>query len=333
MQGCTSEETDNLINYKYATIHTDMFEDSEIYLYDEDGIFLSKKNINYSGITYSAFMESPISINNKIYFANPQSGYRTNTFILELDKRTLKFNEISNERKIPPTVWTVDEEFAYMAGGSIDYSEIVKINIATGEEIAYKTYDGQTPFILENDDTLYLLTINYTNQNDTYGNINIINKKDLSIIDTIKIDDITFSNDMIIIDNTLYLLKMYDGNDMLSNELIKIDLETKEVEQISMPFNTLKNMHIYKDNIYITQGDTNNEPTSRKIAKYNLNGSEIEVFTTEIENYVSYIYEDRFITSDGEIIQIYNIDTFQKENEFILKQTNINFVSFFVNVY
>jgi len=331
LQGCFSTETKNIEDYKYAVIYTNMFEKAVIHLYNEKGKFLSKHKTKYRGMPLGAFMERPIHMNNKVYYANPQSKYNTNEFILELNKNNLQIKEIPNEEKIAPTVWTVDKEFAYMSGGDLTSSDLAKTNIATGKQVASTELKGQAIHMIEHSDKLYVLTFIHSNPDDIYGIINVINKKDLSLIETIKIDDMMYSSDMELVDNDLFLVKTSDGKDNQSNELIKINLMNKKIEKITLPFKSLSDMHVHKDHIFITQGDMQREPTEKKIAKLHLNSSKIDVFTTEIENYVSYIHEDQFITSDGTKIQIYNLDNFKKEKEFKLEGDESLFTSFFIN--
>lgn len=331
LQGCSLGTQKNVEEYKYAVIHTDLFNKADIHLYNEDGKYLSKIRTKYTGITLGAFMKKPVSKKNKIYMANPLSGNRSNTFILEMDKVDFHIKEISNKSKVAPTVWAVDEKFAYMSGGPLDHCTLTKTDLSTGKQVKNTEINGEAIHMVEDTDKLYLLTFIHSDPGDVYGNINVINKKDLSLIETIKVDDIVYSTDMQLVESDLFLVKTQDGKDRDSNEIIKINLENKKIEKIVLPFKTLNDIHLYKDNIFVTQGNSQREPTEKKIAKYNLKTSEIDTFTIEIENLVSYIHEDKFITSDGRKIIVYDLNSFKKEKEFKLEKSQLNFATFFIN--
>lgn len=330
LQGCSQKEVKSMEKYAYGAVYTDMFNKSEVHLYDKNGKFLYKQSTPFKGITMGAFMEDSITLNNKIYYTNPLSDNDSNDFILEFDKKNLKVKKIANGKKVAPTVWTVDEEFAYMAGGPLEQSDITKTNISTGNQIAHVEIEGQAIHMLEGSNALYLLAIIHTNPNDIYGMINVLNKEDLSEVDTIKIDNLMFSSSMKLLDNDLYLVKTSDGMDNASNELIKVKVQDKSVENITLPINNLNDIHIHEDAIYITQGNIRREPSEKKVAKYNLDSGEIDVFTTEIENSVSYIHEDKFVTSDGNEVQIYNLNDFKKEEDFAWEKSDKYFASFFI---
>ncbi|KPB05716.1 hypothetical protein [Bacillus sp. CHD6a] len=331
MQGCSQKETVSLEEYTYGAVYTDMFNKSEVHLYDKDGKFLNKQSTPYKGITMGAFMENSITLNNKVYYTNPLSDNDTNDFILELDKKSMEVKKVANGKKVAPTVWTVDEEFAYMAGGPLEQSDITKTNISSGDPIAHKEIEGQAIHMLDDSDVLYLLTIIHSDPNDIHGIINVLSKEDLSVEDTVKIDNLMFSSGMKLLDNNLYLLKTSDGMDNSSSELIKVNVQDSTVENITLPINNLNDIHIHEKTIYITQGNIRREPSEKKIAKYSLDSNEIEIFSTEIENSVSYIHENKFITSDGNQVQIYTLKDFQKEEDFQWKKSDKYFASFFIN--
>ncbi|WP_226681971.1 hypothetical protein [Sutcliffiella horikoshii] len=331
LQGCSQKETVSMEKYVYGAVYTDMFNKSEVHLYDKDGKYLDKQSTPFKGITMGAFMENSINLNNKVYYTNPLSDNDTNDYILELDTKSMEIKKIANGKIVAPTVWTVDEEFAYMAGGPLEQSDITKTKISSGDQIAHKEIEGQAIHMLEGSNVLYLLTIIHSDPNEIHGMINILNKEDLSVEGTVKIDNLMFSSSMKLQDNNLYLLKTSDGMDNTSNELIKVNVQEGIVENITLPINNLNDIHIHENTIYITQGNIRREPSEKKIAKYSLDSGEIEVFTTEIENSVSYIHEDKFITSDGNKVQIYNLKDFQKEKDFQWEKSDKYFASFFIN--
>ncbi|MFZ3589600.1 YncE family protein [Bacillus sp. DJP31] len=332
LQGCSILTKDKIDPFKYGIINTEYDDEpSEVVLYDVNGNYISKHKTKYNGVILGSFMEHPITVGDKVYVTDPTNGNFANEHILELDKHTMKFKKIENDRKIGPTTFAVDKGFAYMADSGPQGTALVKINIETKEEINYIEFDGATDHIINYKNNLYLFSSNFDNQEISTGYVYIIDKEDLSIKDTIIVDDISYSNDMEIINDDLYILKSSNGLDTRSNELLKINIKSKKIEKIIMPFENLFYIHHEDDFLYIVQDNNQRDQLDNKVAKYNLKTKEVQEFTTEFKNDASYVKDHKFITSDGIKIQIYKVDTFEKESEFTLKDTGKFFTTFFIN--
>ncbi|WP_110114251.1 hypothetical protein [Bacillus sp. CGMCC 1.16541] len=332
IQGCSASTDGKVDSFKYGIINTE-YDDkpSEVVLYDENGTYISKHKTNYNGVILGSFMEHPITVGDKVYVTDPTNGNFANEHILELDKHTMKFKEVKNNRDVGPTAFTVDEGFAYMADSGPEGTALVKIDLETNEEINYIEFEGATDHITHDQNHLYLFSSNFDKPESTVGYVYIMDKEDLSIKDKIVVDDISYSNDMKLINEDLYFLKSSNGSDSASNELLKLNVTSKKVEKIIMPFEDLFYIHHEGDFLYIVQDNNQRDQLDNKVAKYNLKTNEIQEFKTELKNDASYVKDHKFITSDGVKIQIYNVDTFKKESEFTLKDTGKFFTTFFIN--
>lgn len=318
-------------NYTYAVLSSNgVHYNTSIDLYDNEGEFLSSKEIKYKGVTYGAFMDKCKELDGYVYYANPISEKHTNNFILQFDKNNLDVKEIKSKVS-SPTVWDVDTEFAYLAGENLDTFKLSKSSILDNSESdIIKEFNGNA-ILMESDNlNLYVLSIDNSDKNTVHANIMIIKKDDLSLISEIKIDDLMYSSDMKLINDKLYVLKSEDGKDKSTNNLVIVNLKNNEVQKIELPFDNLNEIHMKDDYLFITQGNQRRDPTDKKIAKINLNSLDIQQFIIEIDSFVSYIKDDNFIVSDGIKIQIYNCNTFIKEKEISIK-TNKQFSSFYIN--
>lgn len=318
-------------NYTYAVLSSNgVHYNTAIDLYDSEGKILSSKEIKYKGVTYGAFMDKCKELNGHVYYANPISENHMTNFILQFDKNNLNVKEIKSKVS-SPTVWDVDTEFAYLAGGNLNTFKLSKSSILDDSESdIVKEFNGNA-ILMESDNlNLYVLSIDNSDKTNVHANIMIIKKDDLSLISEIKIDDLMYSSDMKLINDKLYVLKSEDGKDKSTNNLVIVNLKNNEVQKIDLPFNNLNEIHMKDNYLFITQGNQRRDPTDKKIAKVNLNSLDFQEFTIEIDSFVSYIKDDNFIISDGVKIQIYNCNTFIKEKEILIK-TNKQFSSFYIN--
>lgn len=327
--GCNNSEI--VKNYNFGVLYSNsVFDKTKISLFDSNGKILDTEKTEYNGVTYSAFMDRAQSIGKYVYFANPVSGNSVNDFILQFDKETLESKEIKSSVS-SPTAFTVDNTYAYLASSDIENFSVSKVNIKTGKEEYY--IEGLSGHIIQMtnvDDVVYALTIEYTDSNNSYGYLNIFKKDDFSEVKKIKIDNIAYSEDIVYRRGNIYILQSLKSESESGNNLIKIDIDTGKVTKIALPFNVLNHIHMNNNFIYVTQGSIRRENTDKKVAKISLDTLEIDVVSTEIENFISFVKNDKFYTSDGNLIQIYDLKNFGKIDEFDISTID-QFATFFIN--
>ncbi|MPN30527.1 hypothetical protein SDC9_177998 [bioreactor metagenome] len=113
--------------------------------------------------------------------------------------------------------------------------------------------------------------------------------------------------------------------------MIELNLNNSSIKTVELPFNNLFNLH-YDDNyMYVVEHSYHNDKTNNKIAKINLNTMDFNLFSSKNDNKTSYINENKFISSDGEKIYIYDTKDFSLVNKFDIKKAKDQiFVSFYI---
>lgn len=320
-------------NYKYGVIYTSIEKDkSTIVKYDSTGSYINNEEIKVGGITLASFLKFGVNNNDKIYFPAPILGNKPQNFILEINKKNLNYKKIEDKNIKTPTFFSIDDRFAYLSVSSLDTTILSKTDLATNTTAISKELQGQGLFSIENENKLYLASIIHNEKEVPFARIYTLDKSNLNILNTIDINDVLFLTDLIINNNSMYIAINRDGNDALSNNIIKLNLLTNEINEIKIPFHNLNKLYIVNDDLFITQYNYNGEKTENKIAKINLLTNDIKVFNTENEHISTYIYDNFLYSSDGEFIYIYDLEKFNLINKFKLKKLDDEiFVSFFIN--
>lgn len=317
-------------DYNFGVLYSNgLFDESKIQLFNDKGNILDKEKTKYKGITYSAFTNKGQVVGENIYFANPNTGNKENNFILQFNKNTFMSKEISSS-VISPTVFHVDNTHAYLASSGVDNFSLSKVNLETGkEEFFSNSSKGHIIQMTSSMDEIYALVIKYTDNDETYGYLNILKKDDLSQVSSIKLGDISYSEDISYKDDYVYIVQSLKSKNDKGNDLIRIDVNTEEVKNIELPFNTLNQIHFDEKFIYVTQGSARREYTEKKIAKISLNTFDVDVLNTDIENFVSFAKNGKLYISNGELMQVYALDKFDKIAEFSISSDS-QFTTFFI---
>lgn len=319
--------------YKYATINTSMENSSIISLYDSNGNYKGNKKIKYGGIILAGFKTIGYDTKENIYYTAPATNNKSNDFILQINKDTLKPKTIISSKGNNPTFFVSDQENIYSGSSSPDEVFLSKTNLKSNKVLSSTILKnlGVGIILVEKDKKIYL--ISFKEIASTYKLIlSVINKENLNIEKTIDISDGSYVTSAEIINNNLYILKNRDGNDILSNKMIRINLDDYSSKVIELPFNNLSQILTDKNYMYITESSSLGETTQNRIVRLNIDSLEINQYSTKNKHVSSYINKDEFLSSDGKKIYIYNLNDFRLKKSIKLKEyKNRTFVSFFIN--
>ncbi|MDU5262266.1 MAG: hypothetical protein E6176_07545 [Clostridium celatum] len=228
-------------------------------------------------------------------------------FIIELNKKDLSYSKIQNCNKRSVTSFDVDDTYAYLGVSSLSETNLSKVKIDNKNVENQISIEGQCIYLLEDSD--YIYTFNVIN-NDTLNYINLfqLNKSDFSVVNTIKIDNSLFITDAIIKYNTIYALINRDGVDALSNIMVKIHLDSQEVENVEIPFNNLNNLYAVDNYLYIIEGSyTNSEITQNRVCRFDINTKDIQTFNTENQHTLTVMKNNKLYSTDGINMYIYDV--------------------------
>ena len=319
-------------DYKYGIIHTSIKKDeSTISIYDYNGTYIDEVKIDVGGILSGSFLKHGINNNDKFYLGSPILGNKPQNFILEIDKKSLNYNKIGNENTITPTFFSIDDKFAYLSV-SLDTTSIYKVDLDKNNTVNSIELEGRGRFSIQKDNKIYLATIINVENKLPFARIYVLDKENFNILNEFEINDVDFVQDMILYNNSLYIL-VYEDSSGLSNRLIELNLEENSINEIKIPFNYLKKLYVYNDNLLVIQGSRHlRDNTENKIAKINLKTNDISVFETYNKHISTYV-DDKFLySSDSNFIYIYDLFDFKLLEKFKIKEINDEiFVSFFVN--
>lgn len=318
-------------DYKYGVIHTSIKNDSStISIYDSNGAYIDNKKINIGGISLASFLQYGISNNDKFYLPSPVLANKGQNFILEIDKQNLNYRKIGNKDTKTPTFFSVDDNFAYLSV-SLNTTTVSKVDLSNNNTVISTELEGSGHFSIEKYDKIYLATVIDNQRNLPFSRIYTLDKSNLNILNKIDINNVQFIQDMLIYNNSLYIL-IYSDSTGLSNRLVEINLENNLINEISIPFKYLKKLYAYDNNLLIIQGDPNfREQTENKIARINLDNNNLEVFETSNIHSSTYIDNEFLYSSEGNFIYIYNLSDFKLLNKFKIKEIdNERFVSLFI---
>ncbi|MBN9646092.1 hypothetical protein J0L31_03775 [Terrisporobacter glycolicus] len=287
--------------------------------------------MKFRGVNLGGFTEVGLKNGDDIYYADPIYKNYINNYIVKINMNTLKAKEV-DAYNISPTIFCVDDKYAYTGASNAQGTQINKTDIKKNKVIESTKIDDAGCFLLENKDKLYSINNNSDTEKNCHTNLYILNKSDLKVSDTIDLGESTYVSDAKLIGENMYALLYYDGNDELSNIMLKINLKEKSIEKIKLPFKNLGRMHLHNNNLYVVEYDSHDNDTGNRIAKVDLNNIEnIKVFKSKSKNSCSYIHDNKFISCDGEYIYTYNIDDFKLLDKFEIKQfDDLNFVSFYI---
>ncbi|MDI2882283.1 hypothetical protein QJL30_10315 [Clostridioides difficile] len=319
--------------YKYATINTSMENSSVISLYDSEGNYKGNKKIKYGGIILTGFKTTGDDTKENIYYTAPATNNKSNDFVLQINKDTLKPKTIISSKGNNPTFFVSDQKNIYSGSSSPDEVFLSKTNLKSNEILKSTIFKnlGVGIVLVEKNEKVYL--ISFKEVSSTYKLIlSVINKENLSIEKTIDISDGSYATSAKIINNNLYILKNRDGNDMLSNKIIRVNLDDYSSKIIELPFDNLSQILADENYLYITESSSLGETTQHRVARLNIDSLEINQYDTENEHISSCINKDEFLSSNGEEIYIYNLSDFKLKKSIKLKKyENKTFVSFFIN--
>lgn len=317
-------------DYKYGAIYTSNSE-SIIALYNNEGEYLYDKKFKIYGLNFGSFIKKGIELNDKLYFTAPLGGNIKQEFILEIDKDRLLVNKIKTE--ITPTFFSVDENYIFSGISSIENSIINKTDIDKNIVVNSTTINGQAINITQNQNEIYVFCINHKNSNEiNSGTLFILDKTNFKVLNEIEVLDISFTSDILKIDNYIYILVTYNGKDNKGNQIKRINIDDGSMKAFNVSFENLAQMHVSNDDIYIVESDFHREIICNSIFKLNAKTNEIEVFEVKANIISSIISNEKFIYSDGEKIYIYNLSDFKFIEEFNLKEYEDNvFISIFIN--
>ncbi|GAA0697012.1 hypothetical protein GCM10008904_01300 [Paraclostridium ghonii] len=327
--GCSDSKVSKS-EYKYGVIYSSIDSNkSKLYTYDNDGKYVSNKDIDAGGITLSSFMKFGVNVGDYIYYGCPISENKGNNYILQLNTNTLEDKKIKSD-KITPTHFSVNDKYAYSGLSTLTTTYLSKTDLNKNEVLNSTEIQGQGIFMTQDDKNLYAITI--IHDLNPHGKVYILDKDNFKVSKTIDLPDLTFIIDAKIIDNNMYILPNRDGKDNLSNKLIKLNLNDFSINTIDLPFDNLFKLHSDDNNLYVVEASYNGYETKNRIAKINLQNMKIDVFNSKNNNQTSYIVKDEFISSDGEKIYIYDTKNFKLIKEFKLdKVKDQKFVSFYIN--
>ncbi|WP_017415426.1 hypothetical protein [Clostridium tunisiense] len=327
--GCSSFKNSDA-EYKYGVIFSASNNSkSTVYTYDNTGKYVSSKSIDAGGITMASFMKFGESTGDYVYYACPISENKPNKYLLQLNTNNLESKKIKSTDNITPTHFSIDDKFAYSGSSSITTTYISKTDLYENSILNSTEIEGQGIFMLEDTKNLYVIGIIHNTK--TYGKIHVLDKTNFKISSTVDLPNLSFITDAKIINNNMYILSNRDGNDNLTNQIIELNLNNFSTKIVELPFNNLFNLHYYDNYMYVVEHSYHNDKTNNRIAKINLNTMEVNVFSSKNDNKTSYINENRFISSDGEKIYIYDTKNFSLINQFDIKKAKDQFfVSFYI---
>lgn len=326
--GCTSSKN-NIKDYEYGLLYTSN-RGSVVSLYDNQGEYLSEKKLKVSGLTFGSFMKDGVEVKDKIYYAAPVVGIKQQDFVVEFDKNKLSVNKIKSTG-VTPTFFYADETYTFSGISSLSNSSIIKTDIEKNEVINTIELEGQGINMLEDENQLYVFSINHNDSGkSTNGNLYILDKSSFKISDKIIVEDINFTCDMVKVNNYIYILVTNDGLDNRTNKVRRVSLEDGCLKEFNVPFKNLSQIHVNNDDIYIVESDSHREKFCNNIAKINTKTEDIKSFKVEGNIISSIIDDNKFVLSDGEKVYIHNLNDFKLEKEFELKQyDNKVFISIF----
>jgi len=197
--GCSSSQN-STDEYKYGVIYSSgIKEKSSIYTYDDNGNYLSNKKINIGGITLASFMKFGVNTGDYVYYACPISENQANNYILQLNIDSLEDTKIKSDDHIIPTIFSVDDKFAYLGNSTLTTTYISKTDL-NGKNILKSTeVEGQGIFILEDSKNIYVIGVMHNQSLESSGKIHILDKSTLKLSDTIDLPDLSFVTDAKII--------------------------------------------------------------------------------------------------------------------------------------
>lgn len=326
--GCTSSKS-HIKDYEYGLLYTSN-RGSVVSLYDNQGEYLSEKKLKVSGLTFGSFMKEGVEVKDKIYYAAPVVGIKQQDFVVQIDKNKLSVNKIKSTG-VTPTFFYADEKYTFSGISSLSNSSIIKTDIEKNEVINTIELEGQGINMLEDENHLYVFSINHNDSGkSTNGNLYILDKSSFKILDKIIVEDISFTCDMAKVNNYIYILVTHDGLDKMTNKVRRVNLKDGSIKEFNVPFENLSKIHVNNDDIYIVESDYHREDFCNNIAKINTKTEDIKYFKVEGNIISSIIDDNKFVLSDGEKVYIHNLNDFKLEKEFELKQyDNKVFISIF----
>lgn len=318
-------------DYDYGVVYSLIHSKSRIVTYDKSGKLIDDKKLKFGGINLSGFTNQGLKSGDDIYYTDPIYKNHTNNYIVKVNMNTLKAKEVDSY-DIPPTIFCIDDKYAYTGASNPDGTHINKTDIKKNRVIESTQINDEGCFLLENKDKLYSINNNSDTEKNCHTNLYILNKSNLKVSDTIDLGESTYVSDAKIIGENMYALLYRDGNDEFSNIMLKINLKEKSIEKIKLPFKYLARMHLHNNNLYVVEYESHDNDTENRIAKIDLKNIEnIKVFKSKNKSSCSYIHDNKFISCDGEYIYTYNIDDFKLLDKFEIKQfDDLNFVSFYI---
>lgn len=329
ISGCADSNTLSQ-DYKFGVLYSSNDDNSVLSTYSSDGEHIYDKKIEVGGITFASFMAFGEQVNNYMYYPCPVYNNQGNDYVLQLNTDTLETSKISSEEYITPTFFSVDEKYLYSGSSSLEETYLSKTKLDTNDVEKTLELEGQGIFCVNDQKKLYVISIIHSDTDDSFGKISIIDKSNFTLLDSIDIEDLSFTSDAKLINNTLYILKTRDGKDNLSNNMIKVDLDNKTIKTNNLPFDNLFKIHTKDNYMYVVEANYNGNNTNNKIAKINLENMKIKNFVADNKHISSCIQEDNFISCDGENVYIYDLENFVLVNSFNIKQIdNQVFVSLY----
>lgn len=99
------------------------------------------------------------------------------------------------------------------------------------------------------------------------------------------------------------------------------------IEHIELPFENLDNICVHNNNLYIPEYNLVEQPdggkaTNNRIARYDIKTGKIKTLYSKSSQQLSSIKDDEYISSDGEKMYFYDVDTFELKNSFNLVHEN-----------
>lgn len=326
--GCSSDKS-YIEDSEYGLLYTSN-RGSVVSLYDKQGKYLEERTLNVSGITFGSFMKNGIEVKDKLYYAAPLAGSNQQDFVVEIDKDKLSVNKVKSTG-VTPTFFSADDKYTFSGISSLTNSSIIKTDIEKNKVIGTNELEGQGISMIENGNQLYVLSINHNDSGkSTSGNLYTIDKSSFKVLNKIVVEDISFTCDMVKVRNYIYILVTNDGLDNETNKVRRVNLKDGSIKEFNLPFKNLSKIHLNNDDIYIVESDFHREEICNKVAKIDTKTEKIESFSIEGNIISSIISNNKFITSDGGKVYIYNLNDFKLEKEFDAKQYDEKvFVSIF----
>ena len=308
LTGCGRNESTISKEYDFGVVYTSTVnKESNISTYTDSGDYVETAKINVGGVNLANFSKRTITNKDKVYYTMPVLGNKSQDFIIELNKKDLSYSKIQNCNKRSVTSFDVDDTYAYLGVSSLSETNLSKVKIDNNNVENQISIEGQCIYLFEDND--YIYTFNVIN-NDTLNYINLfqLNKSDFSVVNTIKIDNSLFITDAIIKDNTIYALINRDGVDVLSNIMVKIHLDSQEVENVEIPFNNLNTLYAVDNYLYIIEGSyTNSEITQNRVCRFDINTKDIQTFNAENQHTLTVMNNNKLYSTDGINMYIYDV--------------------------